>query len=280
MGGPRRARLAAGIAFLAVVLVGTALSAALARARIQDAQAQARWVAVHYGLRINEHLNRSLSSTYALASVFRPGERRIQNFEATAKAMLEHYSDVASLQLAPNGIVTYVVPLAGNEKAVGHNLLSDEKRNKEAIAARDTGRLTVAGPFPLIQGGEGIIGRLPIFLPQADGPSVFWGFTTALIRLPRLLENAQLSSLAQDGYHYELWRVHPDTNARHVFAASPEASFRSPVVHRFSVPNGEWMLTLEPRAGWLHWGWVVMGGAITLFVAFAAARLAHFAVRD
>jgi sensor domain CHASE-containing protein len=51
------------------------------------------------------------------------------------------------LQLAPNGIIKHIVPLAGNEKAIGHNLLADEKRNIEAIQALKTKKLTLAGPF-------------------------------------------------------------------------------------------------------------------------------------
>jgi sensor domain CHASE-containing protein len=278
--GPRSAIAAAGIAFIGAVLAGTALSVSLGGSRMQDRKAEARATAVKYGVRINEQLNRSLSATYALAAVFRPGVRPIENFDSVAAAMLKNYPDVSSLQLAPGGVVTHVMPLAGNEKVLGHNLLADAKRNKEAFLAKETGRLTVAGPFPLIQGGEGIIGRLPVFLPQPNGPAEFWGFSTALIRLPRLLENARLSELAADGYRYELWRVHADTGARHVFAASPEASFGDPVVHRFSVPNGEWSLSVEPQGGWLHWGWIAMGAAVTLLVALAAARLAHFVLRD
>lgn len=278
--GPRRAKLAAAVAFICVALAGAALSASLADSRIQARKSEARAIAVKYSLSVNEHLNRSLSATYALAAVLRPGMRRIENFDAVAADMLKHYADVASLQLAPNGIVTYVMPLKGNEKAVGHNLLVDEKRNKEAILAKETGRLTVAGPFPLIQGGEGIIGRLPIFVPKPQGPAEFWGFTTALIRLPRLLENAHVAGLAESGYLYQLWRVHPDTGKPHVFAASDETSFREPLVHRFGVPNGEWILSVEPKEGWLHWGWVAMGAAITLLVALCAARLVHFVLRD
>ena len=66
------------------------------------------------------------------------GGGKIDNFEATAIGMLPYYPGAASLQLAPDGVIREIVPLAGNEKAIGHNLLADPTRNKEAFLARDT----------------------------------------------------------------------------------------------------------------------------------------------
>lgn len=63
----------------------------------------------------------------------------------------------------PDGILKYVVPLKGNEGAIGHNLLLNPERTKEAFLARDTGKLTLAGHFNLVQGGIGAAARLPIF---------------------------------------------------------------------------------------------------------------------
>jgi sensor domain CHASE-containing protein len=59
----------------------------------------------------------------------------------------DYYPGVMSLQLAPNGVVRQIYPLKGNEKALGHNLLADPARNKEAFIARNSGQMTLAGPF-------------------------------------------------------------------------------------------------------------------------------------
>jgi len=57
----------------------------------------------------------------------------------------------------------------GNEKAIGLNLLEDPVMKKEATLARDTGKLVLAGPLNLVQGGVGVIGRLPVLLEGEDG---------------------------------------------------------------------------------------------------------------
>ncbi len=64
--------------------------------------------------------------------------------------LLERTQDA---MLAPNGVVTQIYPLAGNEAAIGHDLLNDPRRRTEARAAIESRKLTLAGPFRLIQGG-------------------------------------------------------------------------------------------------------------------------------
>ena len=196
---------------------------------------------------IDQELTRSLSATYALAALVRQGHGRIQDFAGLARAFLAMHPGLAALELAPGGVIRSVEPLQGNEKAIGHDLLADEKRDKEARLAMATGRLTLAGPFELVQGGEAIIGRLPLSL---DG--TFWGFTIALIKMPDFLKNAPLEDLTRQGYAFELWRMHPDTGQRHVFAHSLQPLGPKPVTATFEVPNGRWYLSLAPATGWVN----------------------------
>ena len=105
----------------------------------------------------------------------------IQNFDALADNIIANYGGISSLQLAPQGIVTQIYPLEGNEKAIGHNLLKDPARRTEALKTIQSRKLTLAGPFELIQGGKAVIGRLPVFSADKDGTDNFWGFTIVLI---------------------------------------------------------------------------------------------------
>lgn len=276
----RRPRLLAILAFLAILAIGAGQSFLAERHRISAKQAVAKTIAANYAQRMEAHISRSLSATYALAAMVRQSKGRVVNFELIATDMLKLYGDIDSLQLAPGGIITYVVPLAGNEKAVGHDLLKDEKRNKEAIAAMNTRKLTLAGPFDLIQGGVAIIGRLPIFLPEEDGKDSFWGFSTAMIRIPGLLKRTRIQEIADQGYLFELWRIHPDTGERHVFASSGGTILASPVSHEFEVPNGTWTLSLEPEKGWTSWAWIALEAAIWLVVGALIGQLTFAILRE
>ncbi len=199
---------------------------------------------------IQNSSERALSATYALAALVREGRGSIPNFDVIASEMLAYYPGAASLQLAPGGIVQQVIPLAGNEEAIGHNLLQDLTRNKEAFLARDTGRLTLAGPFQLKQGGLAAVGRLPVFLDDSQGKPAFWGFTIVLIHYPQAFQDARLAQLTQHGIGYELWRIHPDSGQKQTIAASSDAALIDPVARTLNMPNGSWTLSVAPLRGW------------------------------
>ena len=172
---------------------------------------------------LEQQLEQSLSSTFVLASLVQgSGDGTISDFDFVAAELIHAYGGIDSLQLAPGGVVSQIFPLAGNEEAIGHDLLNEPARRTEALAAIESGNLTLAGPFELIQGGTAVIGRLPVFLPVDQGELQFWGFTIALIRLPSLLAAANLSEISDQGYEYWLSRSNPDTGLPDVFAGSSE----------------------------------------------------------
>ncbi len=223
-------------------------------------------------------INRALSSTYALGAMVRESKGAISDFDAYASQLIRYYPGVASLQLAPGGTVNRIYPLKGNEKALGHNLLQDPARTKEAFIARDTGKMTLAGPFKLVQGGIGAVGRLPIYLPrQAGGKPEFWGFSIAMLRFPEVLDDAGLAWLRQRGYQYALWRTHPDTHAEQVIAASPGLDARPPdaASYRIVTPNGAWMLDVTPTAGWINHDILLRDTASVLLLSLLMGWLAR-----
>lgn len=237
------------IASLLVLCVSGLLCISLESYLIQKKKELASNAANQMIRQLDRHLNESLFATYALAALIKSGHGDISGFEGLAKEFIAFQPHVASLQLAPGGIVTHIVPLAGNEKAVGHNLLTDEKRNTEARLALQTKKLTLAGPFELRQGGGvAVIGRLPVFL--GDGQTGFWGFATALIKMKDFLNSLQIDGLTRQGYAWELWRIQPDTGQIQRIAKSAGALNGEPIDSHLEVPNGRWFLSLTPVEGW------------------------------
>lgn len=263
-------------AFLLSGSVSVVILDLIDRQHLANARVEAGRIAEQHARRLDSSIQQSLSSTYALAALLRQGNGRISEFEPTARRMLQLYPGVSALQLAPGGIVSQSIPLEGNQAAIGHDLLRDEARNKEAILARTSGKLTLAGPFQLLQGGTAAAGRLPVFIPDDKGDPRFWGFVTALIRFPEALEPAGLNELLRNGYVYELWRIHPDTGARQVISASP-TPVRMPVEQSIFLPNGEWVLSVAPENGWLSENHGLLGKGVaalcTLLFTLAAALI-------
>lgn len=229
-------------------------------------------------MQIDRHLTKNLFVAYALAALVKQGGGDIQNFAKVAEEFIAQHPGISALQLAPGGVIRQSIPLAGNEKAIGHDLLADKSRATEAHLAVQTRTLTLAGPFELIQGGKAIIGRLPVFME--DQPEMFWGFTTVLIRMPDLLGIIGLDTLEKEGYSYELWRAHPDTGGRQVLAKSQGSLTEKPITAPISVPNGRWFLSLAPQTGWDDSQRIALEICLTLIICIATCWGLHIHLTD
>ncbi len=213
-------------------------------------EAESRVMATHFAAShaktIETQLSRSLSATYALASILKQNNT-ISNFDILAQDLIERYGGISNLQLAPNAIVGRIFPLKGNEQAIGLDL----NKNSYAIAAIKSKKLTLEGPFNLIQGGVGVVGRYPVFLKnQQSGEEEFWGFTTALIELSKLLKEVDIHGLVENNYNFELSRIDHETGKQVVFSKLNNNLLEKPVSVEIQIPNGKWMLSISPKAGW------------------------------
>ena len=217
---------------------------------------------------LEQQVSRALSSTYALAALVRH-DQELKDFERIATQILPLFQGVDSLQLAPGAVIRRIHPLAGNEAAIGHDLLNDPKRRAEAQAAISSRQLTVAGPFELKQGGSGLVGRLAVFLAdqEAPGGERLWGLVAALVRLPPLLQAAGLSRLDDAGYAWRLTRTDPGNQSVTCFAGC-DRTLAAPVTFDVDVPNGAWTLAVAPSKGWppAPWShrawWLLLAAAV------------------
>jgi len=219
---------------------------------------------------LSQKLNASISLVYTLDVVLKENQFKInpKNFEIFATQLMKVQPAASSLQYAPDGIVTHVVPLKGNETIIGHNLFEDPKRSKEAFDSVKKHQLTVAGPFELIQGGVALVARLPIF--QTIGMDEnFWGFSTVLIQVSELLEGSGINTLSTQGYEWNLWRIHPDTGEPHIFSGVSDSLIENATQLTIKVPNATWFLDIKPSKGWLSGYYWRMGLEIGLFLIIA-----------
>ncbi|PSV45212.1 bifunctional diguanylate cyclase/phosphodiesterase [Photobacterium indicum] len=189
-------------------------------------------------------LSQSLSATHILALEVQQQNGRIDDFDHFSEEVLRTIGGISNLQLAPDGIIQKIYPLLGHEKAIGHNILKDDKRRKEALSAINEQKLTLAGPFKLIQGGVAVIGRNPVFFRDGN-KQIFWGFTAALIYLDDLLASTELDLLQSKGYRYQLTRRSPDTGETEVIAASRESIVSPHRTSTINIPNATWKITIS-----------------------------------
>lgn len=204
-----------------------------------------------FALRVVERFHETVGPVFMLASLVQRSSDGVSNFDAAAAELIYEFPLIRALELAPGGVVTMVYPLSGNESILGHDLLKDRERNKEAHAALVKRQMTLAGPFELKQGGLGAVARYPIFVRGAKGKSSFWGFSIAVINVPELLAIAGEMELERAGYDYSLCRVPPGENQCKAFARHGKEVSDESVVVRIGLPNNNWLLSLVPSAGWI-----------------------------
>lgn len=267
--GKRRLSWALGVTFAVSLVLFLVLGSGMLRGAAESRRANALHLGADYAQRLSHRLAETMGPVYMLASLVQRHKGMVPDFDRTAAEIIALFPMVSSIQLAPNGVVAVVFPLSGNESVPGTDLLKNPARRHEAQQTIARRQLTLGGPYPLSQGGVGVIGRFPVFLPDENGWGKFWGFSIVVVRLPQLLEAGGIPDLARDGYRFELCRVIDEPGRCDVFTQRGVGALVDPVEVRIELPNATWKLRLAPEEGWnpplRHW--------LLLAGSFAAALL-------
>lgn len=264
--------------FVLTAICAGALVWTLERQDLAQQRTQAADMTGDYVQALQRAIELALSANNALVALVRQGQGNVTQFEEVGTQMLPFYPGIAAMGLSPDGIVRQVVPRQGNENLIGFDQIKDPRQGPESIRARDTGRLTLAGPIELVQGGLGVVGRQPVYLDDNKGKRSFWGFTYVTIRLPDVLAATQLPQLTERGYHYRLWRVRPDNGEEQTITASSPPPGSDAVGRSLTLPNGQWTLSLAPAKGWGSPAILAMRCAVGLLFALIMAYLARLLV--
>lgn len=238
-------------------------------------QEQAGQTAVSQAERIDHVVENLLYTTRTVEALLKEGQGSIHDFEQAMKDIIGNYP-LRNIALAPDGIVTQVHPYAGNEASIGHDLFEDPTRSTEAVLARDSGKLTLSGPFELRQGGFSAIGRLPVYLKDKRGNPYFWGFVCVALGFPEAMHEARMEDLVNQGYAYELWRILPDSGEKQVIMCSEKPLVGEPTEQSISLPNSTWILSLTPEHGWVDWEQI----AFRFFIVMAFSVLVSLLCRS
>lgn len=225
---------------------------------------------------VNEHL-RVTEAVAGLISV--RGSLSDDDFRAVAEALHAHAPAMRNLGVTEGTVVHQVYPLQGNEAIIGvryQDLPTQWPLVEQAIRERTS---VLAGPVRLVQGGNGLIERTPIF---RQGTSEFLGVVSLVLNSDDLFATAGLNSM--QSLDVALARRLPGAGTTQtdldVFYGRAGLVDQNPLELDVQMLGANWVLLATPKGGWTT-GVVIYPSrlAFQIFVSCALALGCYLLIR-
>jgi PAS domain S-box-containing protein len=170
-------------------------------------------------------------------------------FEKAAAPLLSGNTQLRNIAVAPDMVIRFMYPLAGNERAIGLDYRTTPSQFEAANKARETRQVVLAGPLELVQGGIGLAARFPVFLADDKGQERFWGLISAVIDAERLYASSGLED-ANLPLRVAIRGRDAKGSEGEVFFGPADLFTAGPVLTSVHLPQGSWQMAAEPQAGW------------------------------
>jgi diguanylate cyclase (GGDEF)-like protein len=203
--------------------------------------------------RIESVINSNIQLVQGLASVISANPNIDQEYFARiGKEIIHNSKIIRNIAGAPDLVISLMYPLQGNQAAMGLNYNTNPQQKDAALKAIETGRLILAGPLQLRQGGTGFVARTPVYSNSftTNGSSRLWGLLASVIDADKFYQQAGLTELSM--------KLKVAIRGRDASGASGDPFYGdtdiyqvSPVTETINLPYGSWQLAAVPVDGWL-----------------------------
>ncbi len=235
-------------AFFLLLLVG---SVDFLIQRILAQETQLRWQndlqtrISHVRSQLEWSITGNLTLAHALAAYISVNpdlsEAEFQNFGSEID---RHSHRLRNLVAAPDYIIRYVYPPSEKIPLIGVDYRGLPEQWPLARLARENDSLVVAGPLPLVQGGRGIVGRVPVFTGHEDSRR-FWGIVSSVIQFDELM--AEIMELCRQ-LELEIALRQNNHNGAHTFYGDGSLFKSSQTITQgVRLPGSNWVLGARMR---------------------------------
>jgi PAS domain S-box-containing protein len=208
----------------------------------------------------------------AAFAVSRP-EADDAEFAVFAQDLAANLPDVRSLQLARDLVVSHVHPKTSNGGILGLPLLNrlppaQLATLKQALAA---GTAALDGPIPLLQGGVGLILRLPVLVPEtAASTPRLWGLATVILDAGAFFD---LTTSPASGLRLAIRASEAGGQPGRLLTGEAAVFDDAPAGLTMETPGGSWQLAATPAGGWstMPIPPSLVGGAAATWLVLSAA---------
>lgn len=198
-----------------------------------------------------------------------------EEFRIVADKIRNLNPDVINIAAAPDQVVRFVNPLEPNRSVLGLDYTQSEQYMPSVQATLDTGRAVVAGPVPLVQGGEGFVVRSVVSPYTADYSSKPWGTVGIVVDKESVLESIW-PTISEGNLEVAIEAEGIPGNANNTILGDASIFDKDPILLDVPLPIGSWKIAVAPARGWPlrapgfwnTWLGLVAIGSVLLFAIY------------
>ncbi len=162
------------------------------------------------------------------------------------KDILSGTDKLIRVAVARGTLISFVYPREGNQAAVGADYKNVPRQWPSVEKAIRTKSAVIDGPVQLIQGGEAVIVRYPIFYDRA-GEEMFYGIISIVLNLKEIID----SSLQNTNDYLISVQGSEAVGADNTFLYGDKGIYAvDPVISDRKVIDTTWRFALAPVNGW------------------------------
>lgn len=175
-----------------------------------------------------------------------------KQFKDICSELVRSRPGLLNIAAAPDMVIRHVYPIKGNEAAMGLDYAKLPNQREAAFRVKESGQPVIAGPISLVQGGEAVIGRFPVYIQDLDTKErKFWGIISTPFDTAVLYEEVGLTDPSLD-LEVSLWGRDSLGADGDVFFGDPKIDAKNPVYFPIELLSGSWQMAAIPKGGWLQ----------------------------
>ncbi len=221
--------------------------------------------------KVDRELNSLLFISNGLASYITvyQAELNPDKLKLILKDLWQHSMNVRNLGIAVGYELTYVYPETNNRAVIGKDFRNIPDQWPKVKQAIDTRQGVLDGPVELIQGGQGIIYRYPIFI---DGE--YWGIVSTVIDTDRFLKAAFKNTPNKHEF-----AIRTADTGKVFFGDAKLFADNSTYKQTSMVPNGKWEWAIKNHTPSFT-NQIVTYQIISIIVSLISGFLAYYLYKD
>lgn len=170
---------------------------------------------------------------------------------------LHHYSEILfddsisvlrSATLIKDTTIFFIHPIEGNEKALGADLSKVTGQSEDVLKVKSSLTTVVTGPVDLLQGGKGIIIRIPILSRMDSSKIHYLGQMSVVIDYDLLLKASKFNAL-MDKYSLQLIENNGSSIEKIIYS-NTDSTFKDSKNYSLNLTNMKWVIKYAPKSGW------------------------------